>query len=97
MTSPRRVADIHPGSESSYPGSLAAVGNTLFFTVNDGTSGNELWALDLAPTPSTTTTAAITAVTDDVGLIQGTVAANGRTDNRTPTNYRPHQRCARHR
>jgi Ca2+-binding RTX toxin-like protein len=36
-------------------------------------------------TSSPTTTAAITDVTDNVGLIQGTVAANGRTDDLTPT------------
>ena len=31
------------------------------------------------------TTAAITAVTDNVGLIKGVVAPGGRTDDRTPT------------
>uniref|UniRef100_UPI00056C1DDD hypothetical protein n=1 Tax=Microcystis aeruginosa TaxID=1126 RepID=UPI00056C1DDD len=42
------VKDINPGSSSSYPGSLTAVGNTLFFTAYDGLggSGTELWKSD---------------------------------------------------
>ena len=41
-----RVADIMPGSGSSYPSNLKAVGSTLFFTADDGVHGNELWKSD---------------------------------------------------
>ncbi|WP_043996767.1 ELWxxDGT repeat protein, partial [Microcystis aeruginosa] len=42
------VADIRPGSSSSYPSSLKVVGNTLFFTaVNAVIIGSELWALNV--------------------------------------------------
>ena len=40
------VKDINPGSSSSldyWGSSLTNVNGTLFFTANDGTSGNELW------------------------------------------------------
>jgi hypothetical protein len=52
MAIPRLVADINPGSASSSPRNLTAVGDTLFFSANDGNlfgSGRELWALDLEP------------------------------------------------
>jgi ELWxxDGT repeat protein len=50
-TTTSRVADIRPGvfqfsPGSSYPEDLTAVGNTLFFTANDGSSGRELWKTD---------------------------------------------------
>ena len=52
MATPRRVADIRPGKYSSNPSHLAAVGDTLFFSADDGSgSGEELWALDLEPEP----------------------------------------------
>ena len=44
-----RVADINSGSNPSYPGSNGMeilVGDTLYFSANDGSSGNELWAHD---------------------------------------------------
>ena len=41
-----RVADINSGSAGSYPNSLTAVGSTLYFNANDGTSGYELWKTD---------------------------------------------------
>ncbi len=78
------VSDINPGVYSSSPSSLTAVGSTLFFSANDGSNGNQLWALDLPPN-APATTAAISAVTDNVGLIQGSVAAAGLTDDTTPT------------
>ena len=44
------VKDIRPGSFSSFrdnsPGNLTAVGNTLFFTADDGVNGGELWKSD---------------------------------------------------
>lgn len=40
------VKDIRPGSESSNPVGLTAVGNTLFFLADDGVTGRELWRSD---------------------------------------------------
>ncbi|NCR19167.1 MAG: hyalin, partial [Microcystis aeruginosa LL13-03] len=40
------VKDIFPGSSSSAPRYLTAVGNTLFFTAIDGVNGRELWKSD---------------------------------------------------
>jgi len=40
------VADLVAGTASSEPDELTAVGNTLFFTVDDGTTGTELWTSD---------------------------------------------------
>ena len=83
-----RVADIVPGDGWSFPQFLTVAGTTLYFSANDGNngSGTELWALDLlAPISINKTTAAITDVTDDVGIITGTVAAGARTNDTTPT------------
>ena len=44
-----RVADINSGSGHSYPGhymDAILVGDTLYFSANDGSSGHELWAHD---------------------------------------------------
>jgi len=41
-----RVKDINPGTISSYPEDLVAIGSTLYFTANDGTHGVELWSSD---------------------------------------------------
>ncbi|WP_269613299.1 ELWxxDGT repeat protein [Prochlorococcus marinus] len=40
------VKDIYPGSDGSNPSNLTGVGNTLYFTANDGTNGTELWKTD---------------------------------------------------
>ena len=50
------VKDINPGINTddpnfpypngSFPSNLTAVGNTLYFSANDGTAGNELWKTD---------------------------------------------------
>jgi ELWxxDGT repeat protein len=40
------VKDIRPGSSSSSPRNLTALGNTLFFTADDGVNGRELWKSD---------------------------------------------------
>ncbi|MDB2542018.1 hypothetical protein N9X31_01165, partial [Candidatus Poseidoniales archaeon] len=45
-----RVADIHSGSGNSNPGQYGMeilVGDTLYFSANDGSSGIELWAMDM--------------------------------------------------
>ena len=41
-----RVADIRPGAASSFPFDLVTVGNTLYFTANNGSQGYELWKSD---------------------------------------------------
>jgi ELWxxDGT repeat protein len=46
MSTPRRIADIRPGIEGSYPDRLTAVGNTLYFRANDDIIGYELWKTD---------------------------------------------------
>ena len=40
------VKDISPGTGSSSPANLFVFGGILYFTANDGTSGNELWKSD---------------------------------------------------
>ena len=40
------VKDIVNGSSGSYPNYLATIGNTLYFSANDGSSGSELWKSD---------------------------------------------------
>ncbi len=53
-----QIQDIAPGDASSVPSYLIAVGHTLFFDADDGSSGEELWALPISragapgPTPS---------------------------------------------
>ena len=44
-----QVADINSGSSASNPGSFMEilVGDTLYFSANDGSSGYELWAMDI--------------------------------------------------
>ena len=44
------VADIRPGPASGFTGNLTLSGSKLFFTADDGTSGEELWVLDLTVT-----------------------------------------------
>ncbi|MCB9891761.1 MAG: hypothetical protein H6832_07980 [Planctomycetes bacterium] len=43
---PRRVLDIRTGALGSYPKSLVAHKNVLYFTADDGVSGRELWRSD---------------------------------------------------
>ena len=40
------VEDIYPGANHGDPYYLTAVGSQLFFRVNDGTNGYELWVSD---------------------------------------------------
>ncbi|QCS51065.1 hypothetical protein FEK30_16255 (plasmid) [Picosynechococcus sp. PCC 11901] len=42
----RLVKDINPGTDSSNPRDLTAVGDRLFFNANDGVNGIELWVSD---------------------------------------------------
>ncbi len=42
----RIVADISPGTGSSFPAGLTAAGGLLYFTANDGEHGRELWVTD---------------------------------------------------
>jgi ELWxxDGT repeat protein len=37
------LGDLRPGSQGSRPANLTRVGETLYFTANDGTHGRELW------------------------------------------------------
>ena len=46
------VAEINPGSGSSYPNSLTVFNNELYFQANDGTNGYELWKYDGIKVPS---------------------------------------------
>jgi len=41
-----RLKDINPGSGSSEPKHFLVVGDTLFFTADDGINGRELWKTD---------------------------------------------------
>ena len=59
MSTPFLVKDIRPGSSSSSPRNLTALGNTLFFTADDGVNGIELWKSD--------GTAAGTVLVKDIG------------------------------
>jgi ELWxxDGT repeat protein len=43
----RRLQDIAPGGESSYPHAFTRVGMSLFFVAWDGVHGNELWVMPL--------------------------------------------------
>ncbi|MBH8563701.1 pre-peptidase C-terminal domain-containing protein [Nostoc sp. CENA67] len=38
-----QMLEINPGSGSSKPNNLTALGNTLYFTANDGVNGIQLW------------------------------------------------------
>jgi len=37
------MKDINPGSMPSYPNYMTAIGNTLYFSADNGTDGRELW------------------------------------------------------
>jgi ELWxxDGT repeat protein len=40
------VIDIRPGTESSSPDNFLSLGDTVYFSANDGTTGDELWKTD---------------------------------------------------
>lgn len=41
-----QVSDINLGRQGSFPDHLTTVGKTLFFSADDGTNGEDLWALE---------------------------------------------------
>jgi ELWxxDGT repeat protein len=43
---PQMVLDINPGSPSSSPSQMVAIGSMIYFSANDGAHGNELWKSD---------------------------------------------------
>ncbi len=46
VTIASQLADINPGSGSSFPSNLTSVNGRLFFTANNGTNGYQLWSSD---------------------------------------------------
>lgn len=40
------LADIRPGSSSSYPNNFVRAGNRVYFYANDGINGTEIWSTD---------------------------------------------------
>lgn len=46
------IADVNPGG-SSNPGDITGAGTTAFFSLDDGTSGRELWSMPLDNDPPT--------------------------------------------
>jgi ELWxxDGT repeat protein len=67
------VKDINPGANSSSPDHLTVVGNTLFFTADDGTNGRQLWKSD-----GTSTGTMMVKVIDSFGFYPNSmVNANG--------------------
>lgn len=45
-TGTRRVIDLRPGPEWSFPSNLTAVGGAVYFSADDGVNGKELWRSD---------------------------------------------------
>ncbi|CAN5638031.1 hypothetical protein BH11PLA2_BH11PLA2_17890 [soil metagenome] len=43
---PTLLKDVQPGGVGSLPGNTLVIGSKLFFTADDGTTGNELWVSD---------------------------------------------------
>ncbi len=70
----RLLKDINTAGSGSSPSSLTVVGSTLFFTADEPATGRELWALDLADTP--TCAADITA---HLSITRGRLRFNRRT------------------
>ncbi|MEX0676088.1 MAG: ELWxxDGT repeat protein [Pirellulales bacterium] len=58
-TTTSRVEDINPGATDSAPASLTNVSGTLFFSANDGTTGNELWKSTGGAAADATTTSRV--------------------------------------
>ncbi|HWL44022.1 MAG TPA: ELWxxDGT repeat protein [Ilumatobacter sp.] len=88
------VADIRPGTASSFPAEFTAYRGEVYFTANDGTTGTELWrtdgttagtsrVADLNPGSTSSTPTQLAVVqhgADDERLWM--VARSGGTDNR---------------
>jgi ELWxxDGT repeat protein len=43
----RRLKDVAPGAESSYPRSFTRVGNRVYFSAFDDTRAGQLWSVPL--------------------------------------------------
>ncbi len=51
---PKMIRDLNPGTGDAYPHNFTAVGDTLYFSAQDGLKGYELWAFDTAAASSAT-------------------------------------------
>ena len=65
------VKDINSGSSGSLPSELTAVGNTLYFTADDGINGTELWKSD-GTADGTVMVKDLNAIFDDESGMPGT-------------------------
>jgi ELWxxDGT repeat protein len=86
------VMDIYPNTGSVYepdPSSLTVVGNTLYFTANDGVNGRELWALNTSATLPTITLAVSPASVLENGTtnLVYTFSRTGATTSALTVNY----------
>ena len=88
-TTTSRVTDINPGRNGSYPSYLTAVGTTLFFYAFDGSSGLELWAVDVDPAePSISLSVSPASVTEDgAANLVYTFSRTGATTGALSVNY----------
>lgn len=73
-----RLKDINPGGASSEPGEFLVVGNTLYFTADDGIRGRELWKTD----GTTAGTVLVKDINESGEVVLGTGASY--TDSSTP-------------
>jgi ELWxxDGT repeat protein len=75
---PRMVLDINPGTASSAPSEMVAIGSTTYFSANDGVHGYQLWKSD-------GTAAGTTLVTDisphNLINVNGTLFFSGSASN----------------
>ena len=69
------VKDINSGSGWSSPGDFTVLGNTLYFTANDGINGRELWKSD----GTSTGTVMVKDIRSGVGSNPGLITTDGNT------------------
>ena len=87
-----RVADINSGSGSSDPGNYLEgylIGDTMYFSANDGSTGNELWAhRPFSIDYNTNTGGAVTSWAINASLPSGvSFGTNNGTIYGTPVSY----------